>query len=90
MSERAFVREERRRRRLWARRARVEPKKPGDPEGESGSPCGLLVSSYVVGLCGGYAARTDLPRSLAMAWRSIWRTRSAVIPQIAPMSASLA
>ena len=65
-------------------------KQKGDPEGESGSPCGLLVSRYVVGLCGGYAARTDLPRSLAMAWRSIWRTRSAVIPQIAPMSASLA
>ena len=38
----------------------------------------------------GYAASTDLPRSLAIACRSIWRTRSAVMPQRAPMSASLA
>ena len=49
-------------------RARAEPQKnQGDPEGESGSPCGLLVSRCEVPLCGGYAARTDLPRSLAMA-----------------------
>ena len=50
-----------------ARRARAEHKKQGDPEGESGSPFGLLVSRCEVPLCGGYAARTDLPRSLAMA-----------------------
>ena len=42
-------------------------KNQGDPEGESGSPFGLLVSRCEVPLCGGYAARTDLPRSLAMA-----------------------
>ena len=38
----------------------------------------------------GQAARTVLFRSLAMACRSIRRTRSAVMPQTAPMSASLA
>jgi hypothetical protein len=66
-------------------------KNGGDPEGESPDrPMGLLGSRCEVGARGGYAARTDLPRSLAMAWRSICRTRSAVIPQIAPISASLA
>jgi hypothetical protein len=65
-------------------------KRKGDPEGESGSPSGLLVSRFEVGARGDYAAKTDLPRSLAMAWRSICRTRSAVIPQIAPISASFA
>ena len=58
--------------------------------GKSGSPSGLLVSRFEVGARGDYAAKTDLPRSLAMAWRSICRTRSAVIPQIAPISASFA
>jgi hypothetical protein len=83
-------REERRRRQLPARLREPSLKRKGDPEGESGSPSGLLVSRFEVGARGDYAARTDLPRSLAMAWRSICRTRSAVMPQIAPISASFA
>jgi hypothetical protein len=39
----------------------------GDPVGESGSPLGLLGSLREVAPRGGYAARTDFPRSLAMA-----------------------
>ena len=47
-------------------------KKEGDPEGESGSPLVLLGSrAFEVVARGGYAARTDFPRSLAIAWRSI-------------------
>lgn len=64
--EEAF-REERRQRQLLAACASGAQKNQGDPEGESGSPFGLLVSRCEVPLCGGYAARTDLPRSLAMA-----------------------
>ena len=71
-------------------RAELENKKGAIRRGKSGSPSGLLVSRFEVGARGDYAAKTDLPRSLAMAWRSICRTRSAVIPQIAPISASFA
>jgi hypothetical protein len=42
-------------------------KKGGDPVGETGSPLGLLGSLGKVAARGGYAARTDFPRSLAMA-----------------------
>ena len=45
---------------------KTQIKQGGDPEGESGSPLGLL-GSLEVAARGGYAARTDFPRSLAMA-----------------------
>ena len=66
----------------------------GRKEGRSGGGVrigrGKLLGSRTGWRVGGYAARTDLPRSLAIACRSIWRTRSAVMPHRAPISASLA
>ena len=47
-------------------------KKGAIRRGESGSPLVLLGSrAFEVVARGGYAARTDFPRSLAIAWRSI-------------------
>ena len=83
-----------------ARRVRAEHKQrgceksPTNESGRSGGGSGSALraaeKSYLVLRVGVYAARTDLPRSLAIACRSIWRTRSAVMPQRAPISASLA
>jgi hypothetical protein len=50
----------------------VTPKKGAIRRGESGSPLELLGSRALKSWrAGGYAARTDFPRSLAIAWRSI-------------------
>ena len=65
-------REERRGRQLPARLREPSLKKRGRSGGgnrialgAAGKPCFEVVAR------GGYAARTDFPRSLAMAWRSI-------------------
>jgi hypothetical protein len=47
-------------------------KKGGDPEGGIRIALGAAGKSCFEALArGGYAARTDFPRSLAIAWRSI-------------------
>jgi hypothetical protein len=52
--------------------ARQASNKPGRSGGGNRIALWAAGKSFVrSGLCGGYAARTDLPRSLAMAWRSI-------------------
>ena len=58
---------------LLRERARAEPpKKGGDPEGGIRIALELLGSRALKSWrAGGYAARTDFPRSLAIAWRSI-------------------
>jgi hypothetical protein len=53
-------------------RERSHQKEGAIRRGESGSPLELLGSRALKSWrAGGYAARTDFPRSLAIAWRSI-------------------
>ena len=52
--------------------AQARPQEGGDPEGGIRIALGAAGKScFEVWRAGGYAARTDFPRSLAIAWRSI-------------------